>query len=134
MSNSSNAITSVKCRIASVFLRDDGILQIDVASEQVFGLDDMKELIEAAEKIGQGKKFRNLIRVGTNTMPTPDAIEYSASEEGSVYKIADAFVINSVGQKLIGNFVLKVQKQTVPTRYFTKQDDAEEWLRKQPDR
>ena len=126
----SHDVQPIKCRVSTVQLREDGILRVDIVEDESFDRADMEELIEAAGKIGKGAKLRNLIVVGKNTMPTPEAQDLSSSEEGSRYKIADAFVINSIGQKLIANFLTKVTSHTVPTRYFNNEEDAVAWLQR----
>jgi len=119
----------IKGRISEIRLRTDDVLEIKIEEDQSFEKEDMLELIAAAKQLGNGRRLRNLILVGKRTMPSPDAMELSSSEEGSIYKRADAFVISSIGQRMVGNFMLKVQKQAVPTRYFTDLDSAEEWLK-----
>lgn len=124
----SEVSNTIKTRISQVSLRDDGILFIDIAKEEQFTIDDMKELIEAAKEIGGGKKFLNLIIVGHNTLPDKEARELSTSSEGSIYKLADAFVISSLAQALIANFYLKINKPVVPTKFFKTETDAIAWL------
>jgi len=52
----------------------------------------------------------------------------SCSKSGSKYKIADAFIIHTLSQKIIANFYLKIQKPVVPTKFFSNSMDAEKWL------
>lgn len=117
-------------RISKVALRADGILHISIKPEEEFTLDDYKELMDAALKIGNGRKFLNLISVGQDTIPDHETRNMSTSQKGSIYKIADAFVIHSLPQKLIGNFYMNFHKPVVPTRFFTKEEEAIEWLMK----
>jgi len=58
----------------------------------------MWELIEAVRKIGNGKRVLNLIVMGAHTVPDEASRVLSTREEGSIYKIADAFVISSLFQ------------------------------------
>lgn len=125
MINSNNII---KTRISTVKLKSKEILQIDIVDDQVFEKKDMIELIDAAYKLGGGKKFKNLIYVGEFTVPDLKAIKLSCSKAGSIYKIADAFIIHTLSQKIIANFYLKIQKPVVPTKFFSNTIDAEKWL------
>lgn len=118
----------IKTRISTIFLRKDDILQLDIESDQYFDVNDCHELINAAEKIGNGKRFLNLIIVGNHTLPDHDARVLSCSEEGSRYKSADAFVIHSLAQSIIANFYMKINKPFVPTRFFRNADEAVKWL------
>lgn len=117
-------------RISKVALRADGILHISIKAEEEFTVDDYKDLMDAALKIGHGHKFLNLISVGQDTIPDHETRKMSTSQEGSIYKIADAFVIHSLPQKLIGNFYMNFYKPFVPTRFFTKEEEAIDWLLK----
>ncbi|HWY33511.1 MAG TPA: hypothetical protein VNX68_02620, partial [Nitrosopumilaceae archaeon] len=82
-------------RISKVALRDDDILHIMIKENEVFNARDFMDLFEAAGKIGNGKRFRNLVSIGNHTLPDTEARQLSTSKEGSIYKIADAFVIRT---------------------------------------
>ncbi len=118
----------VNTRISEVFVRDDGILQINIAPNKDFIISDYEELMSAAKEIGNGEKFLNLIVVGDSTLVDNETRIVSCSEEGSQYKKADAFVIQSLAQALIMNFYIKFNKPFVPTHFFKKEEDALEWL------
>lgn len=121
----------VECKISRVALRRDGILHIDIQPEQHFAITDFRELMDAAFRIGNGKKFLNLITVGKYTIPDHETRIMSTSKDGSSYKYADAFVINSLPQKLVGNFYMRFYTPFVPTRFFNSQSEALKWLKKQ---
>lgn len=118
----------IQTRISKVFLRDDDILVIDIEADQHFDSKDYLELVDAAYKIGDGKRFKNLIIVGEHTVPDNDSRTLSTSEKGSRFKIADAFVIYSMSQALIANFYMRIHKPFVPTKFFRNVEEAEEWL------
>ena len=105
-------------RIFRVFIREDGILQVDIHDDSFFELADALELVKAAGKLGAGKRFLNLINVGNGCLVDDKARLYSSSKEGSIYKLADAFVIRSFAQQLIANFIIKVNRPPIPTAYF----------------
>lgn len=115
-------------RISTVQLREDDILVIEIRKDENFDVKDMWELIAAAKKIGNGRRFLNLIIVGAHTTPDEESRVLSTSEEGSIYKIADAFVITSLPQVLVANFYMKFNKPCVPTKFFKHVKDAENWL------
>lgn len=58
-----------------------------------------------------------------------DARKYAAGEDSNKYTIADAFVINSIALKLVGNFYIRYNKPVRPTRIFNNEEDALVWLR-----
>jgi hypothetical protein len=126
-------VNSITTRISTVFLREDGVLQINIKPDNEFSVFDFNELVGAAKEIGNGQKFLNLIIVGNNTLPDNDARIGSCSKAGSVYKNADAFVIKSLAQTLVANFYMKFNKPFVPTKFFNNEEDALIWLKQQCD-
>mgnify|MGYP000267985376 CR=1 FL=1 len=118
----------LKCAISEVELIENDVLHIDIEREKSFEIEDFQELKEAAKKIGNGKRFYNLITVGEFTLPSREAREASCSHEGSEFKKADAFVIKSLPQKIIANFMIKVNRPTVPTKYFDSVEAAKAWI------
>lgn len=121
-------LTKIQTRITEVYLREDNILQINIKKDEEFVLSDTLEVINAAKEIGGGKKFKNLIIVGHNTLADNEARKLSTSHEGSLYKLADAFVISSMAQAIVANFYMKINKPVVPTKFFKTEKDALSWL------
>ena len=119
---------TIKCDISEVTLIDTNVLFIDIEKEKDFEMKDFDQLKDAAGKRGNGIKFYNIVNVGDLTTPSADAQQASCSEEGSVYKYADAFVINSLAQKILANIYMKINKPVVPTRFFNNLDAAKLWI------
>lgn len=120
--------TIIRCYISEVYQLSENILMIDIQAEKEFDLKDFEQLVDAAFELGKGKKFYNLIKVGSHTLPSHDARVASTSKEGSIYKMADAFVIHSFSQKLVGNFYMNFHKPYVPTKFFNSIEKAKAWL------
>lgn len=120
-----------KLRISKVTLRQDGILRIDISANELFNLEDAKQVVEEAGRIGGGKVMANLIVIGADTTADSEARAYASSEIGSIYKIADAMVISSISQKIVANAYLKFNKPVRPTKFFTNEVTALKWLRQQ---
>jgi hypothetical protein len=121
-------ITLQKARVG---LRPDGIVQTDVYEEKELALPDVKEIIDAIAILG-GKQMRpQLIVAGPLSGPDMQAMNYLASAESSPYAIAEAYVIQSLSQKILGKFYLSFNKPARPTRMFGNEEDAVEWLLKE---
>jgi hypothetical protein len=88
----------------------------------------MEELIAGAKNIGYGRRLKNLILEGSGTVADVDSRTLSASEKGSIYKIADAFVLSGSAQKFLMNIYIRLQKPAVPTSFFTDRQAALNWL------
>lgn len=118
----------INCDISKVSLLSEDTLYIDILPDIEFEIKDYNQLMDAALEIGKGKKFYNLINVGEYTTPNHEVRTASSSVEGSIYKLADAFIINSTPQKIIANFYMMFHKPSVPTRFFNSEEKAIEWL------
>lgn len=118
----------VSCTISTVEQIEKDILYINIEADQKFTFDDFAELKQAALTIGHGESFYNIIIVGEDTIPDKAARVASCSVEGSYYKKADAFVIHSLPQKIVANFMIRINKPVVPTRIFSKVEDAQKWI------
>jgi len=112
-----------------VALRSDGIVLVNINSTEDVEIKDVKEVVSALEKIGNGKKFPLLIVTQKYTLPSPDARAYIAKAESDPYAIAEAYVIQSLSQKLVGNVYLKFNKPARPTYIFNSEEKAVEWLK-----
>ena len=55
--------------------------------------------------------------------------EYGKTAEATRYTSASAIVVKSLAHKLMGNFFIKVQKPAVPTKLFSEEKEAIEWLK-----
>ena len=59
-----------------------------------------------------------------------EARDYFASEESEKCMVAGAILVDSSITTIIGNFFLKINKPSIPTRIFTDKEKALDWLRK----
>ncbi|MGZ4074004.1 MAG: DUF7793 family protein [Bacteroidia bacterium] len=122
-------IQSAYFEILSVELRNDGLVQVKVKGNEEIEIKNVVEVVSALEKFWQGKKFPLLIVVGEYTLPSADARAYIATAESDPYASAEAYVIQSFSQKLVGNVYLNLNKPARPTRLFNSEEKAIEWLK-----
>jgi len=108
-------------------LRSDGIVQIN-ASDFDYSFERVVELNKALGEITKGERKLVLIISCNLTNVSKEAREYMATPESTQFSIAEAFVIRSLGQKILANFYMKVNKPTVLTKIFTSEASAERWL------
>ena len=118
----------IECTSFTVHLREDGIMHYHVKAVGEFGINDLKEGMYAANEIGRGKKFYNIVTFEDFITVSAEAREFAASEESNQYTIADAFVVKNNALKLVGNFYLTFNKPKVPSKLFTDEDKAIAWL------
>ena len=114
---------------AFVSLRNDGIMQIEIKETEEFLVQDVKDVLSVVGEIGGEKKYPILTIVNGYVLVDKETRAYLACEEGNRYTLADAFVINSLALKLVGNFYLKFDNPKCPTKIFNCPDDAAVWLK-----
>lgn len=112
-------------------LRKDGIVQVNFGDNVELDVKETKDILTALASINDGKKSLVVNVAGKNTTATREARSYSASEEAGQHTIADAFVVNNLPQKLLGNFYLNLNKPFINTKIFNKLEEAIVWLKQQ---
>ena len=118
----------IKCEKSVITQIADDILYIDVRANQEFDMEDYRDILFAVNDLGHGKKFKHLMHVGMDTLPTNEVRHFITTAAASKYKIADAFVVNSLAQNIIARFIIKFQRPKVPTGVFRDDHEALLWL------
>ena len=120
----------VETRTAKFWLRDDGIVHcIDLAKSQVM-LADAKENVAAALKVANRKRVPILVDItSVRSVPrvTREVRLYYRDKTG-VHATAVALLIGSTVSRIIGTFIIGLDKPAVPARLFTSETEAIEWL------
>jgi hypothetical protein len=118
-----------KFELGSVAIRADGLAQIKIISNLTIDVLQTKIIVDLLGSLGNKKRFPVLILVDKFTLPTAEARAYVAAPESDPYGIAVAYVVKSMGQKLVGNVYLSFNKPSRPTRIFTDEEKAITWLK-----
>lgn len=114
---------------STVLLREDGIIEVKFKDDILLNIEDCKELVSHYGHFSPQKKRPILHLIGKYMNVTKEAREFSASEEGLKYSLAEAFVFNSLPHRIIANFYLNVNKPAAPTKFFKTKQEAEVWLK-----
>lgn len=118
-----------KFELGSIAIRDDGLAQIKIIANLNIDVLQIKIIVDLLGYLGNKKKFPLLILVDKFTLPTAEARAYVATPESDPYGIAAAYVVRSMGQKLVGNVYLSFNKPARPTRIFNDEEKAIKWLK-----
>jgi hypothetical protein len=125
----SKIVEQQRFQFYTVALTFDNIIRVDVAGNHEIDVADVKIIVDAIEKIGEGKIYPLLIVTGEYTLPTPEARAYIATSESDPFASAEAYVVKSLSQKLVGNVFLSFNKPARPTKIFNSEEKALEWLK-----
>ncbi|MES2134352.1 MAG: hypothetical protein V4506_18540 [Bacteroidota bacterium] len=101
--------------------------QIDVFSNSEFGFAELRQLIGTQREMG-GHCLPVLVLCGEYTTSDVGFMRHLSRNGTDPYSRADAFVIQSISQKLMANFYVKIFTPERPTKFFTCKDEALEWL------
>ncbi len=119
---------SIDLGFATVTLIEPNIINTNIKIKDAVTLAQAKLMLDAYIKIGDGKKIPHLFTTSKFVIMEKEVMEF-ISNEANKYGKADAFVIQSLPQKLIGNFYLKFHKPKIPSKLFTSKEKALKWLR-----
>ena len=91
-------------------------------------LENAIENYEAAQSLTGPTKHLLLVDANSNVYISKEARAYSAELKANS-PIAMAVVVSSTANRLIGNFYINFNKPKVPTKLFSSDEKAIEWLK-----
>lgn len=124
-------MTSIKTKCASFREIEPGIICITLFDNSEIDLQESKEMQQISWTISKGKPFVALIDARVNVEVSKESREWGSTAEAQKNMIAQAVLLNSIANKLIGNFIIKFHKPIAKTRLFSDENLALEWLREQ---
>jgi hypothetical protein len=104
------------------------ILCCKYASNLHVSLDVAKSVVEGRIFFSEGKSYPLLVDMSGIKSTTREAREYLATI-GSTLAKAAALITGSSFNRMLGNVFLTIDKPAVPTRLFTNEEKAKEWLK-----
>jgi hypothetical protein len=116
-------------RSAKLWLGEDGIVRIIWAPGADVTLEDAEECMAAYLKINKG--IRRPLFIDTKSMKSlaREARHYFASEEAANAASAVAIIVGTPVSQVLGNFYLGLSNPHLPTRLFSTEHDALDWLK-----
>lgn len=118
----------ITTRIAEISYYKDRILRIEFPIDAYVELEDTIEIHEACEFLTKGKKYLKLIVAKGTLISSKATRSYRATLKENDGRIAEALVYKSYGNKIVFNFYLTFHKPSVPTKLFSTEEKAIEWL------
>lgn len=105
----------------------DGILH-GIYTVKELDLEVAKICLDLRYAVNQGVSYPSLVDIRSIKSTTKAARDLLASEQGYRYIKTCSLIIDSSVNKYIGNFFLKISKPVAPTRLFTDEVKALDWL------
>lgn len=112
--------------IVTMIIEDD-MFKMIYKPLDLLDLDTAKLIVEKRIAFKEGKSYPSLFDIRAIKSTSKDARDYMANE-GNQLVVASSLLVNSSVTKMIGNFFVSVSKPSNPTRLFTDEEKAIEWL------
>lgn len=108
---------------------EDGIVETFFKAGVQIEAEDLIRIKEMNLRMTEGRNYCVLVSADFMASFSKEARELSASENFVMNTKAKALVINGIGQRMIAQFYLKVNKPCIKTKVFSDRPEAIEWLR-----
>jgi hypothetical protein len=119
-----NHIGEIRTRVAKIWLRENGIVQLIIDPGAKLTLADTREGLECIVKLGKGKR-RPLLIDARNLK----SMDFAARHETAAFEevMSAAILIDSAVSRMIANVFITTNKTNYPTKLFTSEAEAVEW-------
>ena len=128
MATTLNKTKTISTRCAVFDLIEDGILRVRLLENAEIDIDESKLMQKKSLSMTQGKKFVVLIDARAEVVVSRESREWGSTEEGQKNLIAQAIVVNTLANRIVGNFIIKFHKPIAKTALFTDERNALAWL------
>jgi hypothetical protein len=127
--NSTHLGEVIQTRTQRGWLRADGILQFECLPGAEMHLADAEENNKTALYLTGGRALPALINIINIKSISKEARDYYSSDATKEAESAVAMLLGSPVSRVIGNFFLGLNRSVVPTRLFTSELEAIQWLK-----
>jgi len=109
--------------------KEDDIIFFKYSPQLEMSIDIAKEIVQSRLEYTNGKPSYTLIDFTNVQIVTKEARDYMNDPEGGLKGIlGGAFLSNNLVTTLFINLYLKINKPSIPAKFFTKKDEAIHWL------
>ncbi|MBA3705639.1 MAG: hypothetical protein H0W84_06975 [Bacteroidetes bacterium] len=122
-------VQKITTRIAEISYLDSRILRVEFPTDVYVELEDTIQIHEACEALTKGQKYLKLVVANGILISSKAARSYRATLKESDGRIAEALIYKSHGNKIVFNFYITLHTPKVPTKLFSTEEKAIEWLK-----
>lgn len=112
-----------------ISLVEEGIIRVQGKDKVQIEVEDIDDNLRAFQKLRNNQKTAFLLLFGEEATISKEAREKFANKQRNSMKKAEALVISAPYHRLIANFHIAHFKPEFPTKIFTCEQEAIEWLR-----
>ena len=118
---------SIRTRVGEVFLDANRFVVVRYNEIAEIGMKDLVEIENAVFSLTDGRDAYVLAILGKYSVTTNEARHYLQKAK-TPCTLAQAVVVHSVAQRVIGNFYARFKQKEFPVRMFGSRNDATNWL------
>ena len=119
---------SIETRTEIITYGNDGIVRCSVKPTEDHTLADAEENVRATAVLTEGRRMPLVLDARQAKKITREAREYYTGPKNAEVVMATAMIIGSSVGKIIGNFLIRVNRPPFPFRLFSDEDSAYAWL------
>lgn len=117
-------------RSAEIVKNSDEVIMVSFKEPVHLSLEEVINIMRKSENFMSGKPYCFLADFSKAEVSfSTQARVYLANNPTAKNRIADAIVVPTFGARLKGDLYLRLHKPLVPTRFFTSEAKALEWLK-----
>ncbi len=110
--------------------KEENIFLLRFSGDVSIEAKDIHDMMAAFREINKGVPYAVMVDTNVNFQTTDEARSLGASKEYDGHRIAVALVTRNIASKMLGNFFIRFNKPSTPTKLFTNFEDAMDWLKK----
>ena len=118
-------------RCAEFSLIEEGVLHIRILENSEIDIDESKLMQKQSLLMTEGKKFVALVDARAEIIVSKESREWGSTPEAQINMLAQAILVNSLANRIVGNFIIKFHKPSAKTALFKDEKSALAWLREQ---
>ena len=120
----------IETPVADLWMDQEGIVRIRFKPTTAHGSAEASGVVKAHNELAADVPCLVLadiqdVTVGANRA----ARQHYVSSESSKYKLGMAMLVQSPMQRMLGNIFLRINRPPYPTRLFSREQEALQWLR-----
>jgi len=121
-------VRQIELEFATLQLFDPPLVRLEMFGNVLISEKEARVMNDHIGVLSEGKEIPVLMVADEVTQFDSSARDFSASEEGLRYTLADAMVVKNIAQRLLASFYLSFNKPKKPSKMFGREEDAIKWL------
>ena len=120
----------IETTVADLWMDTEGLIHIHFKPTTAHGAAEACEVVEAHNELAAGVPCLVLANIqGVTVGANRAARQHYVSPVSAKYKLGMAMLVQSPMQRMLGNIFLRINRPPYPTRIFSHEQEALQWLR-----